>query len=116
MLQNEVCALSDAKAELQQRLQAAEQATRQVAEAKEAAEMRSERMLLEARELLNVAEVRVQQLQEQEQALELSLLEAHQAHTLTSCVLSVLDARLAAAYVHSQDSAQATISQTSSMQ
>jgi hypothetical protein len=115
-LQKEVCTLSDAKAELQQRLQAAERATRQVAEEKEAAETLSEKTLLETRELLNVAEVRVQQLQEQVQALELSLLEAHQAHAETSCAASALDARLAASYVHLQESAQATISQKSSVQ
>jgi predicted NodU family carbamoyl transferase len=115
-LQNEVCTLSDAKAELQQRLLAAERATRQVAEEKEAAETRSEKTLLETRELLNVAEVRVQQLQEQVQALELSLLEAHQAHAETSCAASALDARLAASYVHLQESGQATISQKSSVQ
>jgi len=101
-LQNEVCTLSDAKVELQQRLQAAETL--------------SEKTLLETRELLNVAEVRVQQLQEQVQALELSLLEAHQAHAETSCAASALDARLAASYVHLQESAQATISQKSSVQ
>ena len=115
-LQNEVCTLSDAKAELQQRLQAAERAMRQVAEEKEAAETRSEQKLFETRELLNVAEVRVQQLQEQVQALELSLLEAHQAHAETSCAVSALDARLAAAYVHLQESAQGAISQKSSTQ
>ena len=115
-LQKEVCSLSDAKAELQQRLQAAERAMRQLAEEKEAAETRSEQTLLETCRLLNVAEVRVQQPQEQVQALELSLLEAHQAHAETSCAMSALDARLAAAYVHLQQSAQAAISQKSSAQ
>jgi hypothetical protein len=115
-LQNEVCALSDAKAELNQRLLAAERTTRQVAEEKEAAETRSEQTLLETCRLLNVAEVRVQQPQEQVQALELSLLEAHQAHAETSCAVSALDARLAAAYAHLQESAQATFSQNSSVQ